>query len=80
MPNSTVAFKQQFEEFLLHNELELAWDELITVVQKANLKKCWPSSGFCRIMATSANIMKLPEKARAAVSLWDKMYKKKGLS
>ncbi len=52
---------EEFDEFLEHNELELAWDALAAIAERANAPKaCW------RQMAKAANLMHLPAKERRA--------------
>ncbi len=51
----------EFEEFLEHNELELAWDALAAVAEHANAPAaCWDK------LAQAADAMQLPAKARIA--------------
>ena len=59
----------EFDEFLEHNELELAWDALADVGER-----CGAPSIFWVTMARAADLMKLPEKKRAA-----EILKKNGL-
>ena len=51
----------EFEEYLDHNELELAWDALAEVAEHANAPaNCW------RNLAHAAALMSLPDKERTA--------------
>src|SRR5437868_13321267 len=53
----------EFEEFLDHNELELAWDALAVVAERAQAPyPCWQK------LSVAAAQMRLPEKARAAAA------------
>jgi hypothetical protein len=50
-----------FEEFLAHNELELAWDALAEVAERAGASSvCW------RKLAEAASLMELPDKEATA--------------
>jgi hypothetical protein len=51
----------QFEEFLDHNELELAWDVLAEVAEHSAV----PAEGW-RKLARAATLMRLPDKERRA--------------
>jgi hypothetical protein len=51
----------EFEEFLVQNELELAWDALAAVAERAGASpECW------RKLAQAANVMELPDKQATA--------------
>src|SRR5580692_8067608 len=51
----------EFEEFLEHNELELAWDALATVAERYSAPtECW------RLLAHAAGLMGLAEKQKTA--------------
>jgi hypothetical protein len=51
----------EFEEFLEHNEFELAWDALANVAERVNAPPgCW------RTLARAAALMQIPDKERAA--------------
>src|SRR5437870_1948371 len=51
----------EFEEFLEHNELELAWDALEAVAERLNAPpSCW------HLLAQAATLMDLSSKAEAA--------------
>jgi hypothetical protein len=52
---------EEFEEFLTHNELELAWDALADVAGKTSAPPdCW------RELAEAAGLMQLPRKQAIA--------------
>jgi hypothetical protein len=52
---------EEFEEFLDHNELELAWDALAAVAERASAPSaCW------RKLARAAALMRLTDKERLA--------------
>jgi hypothetical protein len=52
---------QEFEDFLDHNELELAWDALAEVARRtSDAERCWER------LAEAARLMQLPGKADAA--------------
>jgi len=51
----------EFQEFLDHNELELAWDALAEVAERSNATPaCWSQ------LAHAARLMQLPAKEEAA--------------
>lgn len=51
----------EFDEFLAHNELELAWDALATIAERSG------ASGACwRKLAQAASLMQLADKEAAA--------------
>jgi hypothetical protein len=53
---------QVFEEFLEHNELELAWDALVAVAERQKASaSCW------RILSQAAGLMQLPAKEAMAL-------------
>jgi hypothetical protein len=53
--------RDEFDEFLAHNELELAWDALAEVAsQESALPDCWNK------LAEAAALMQLPEKEALA--------------
>ena|SRR6266851_9860329 len=52
---------EEFEEFLAHNELELAWDTLAVVAEHNSASPdCW------RKLAQAARLMQLPTKQETA--------------
>jgi hypothetical protein len=51
----------EFEEFLSHNELELAWDTLADVASRSNA----PAAFWQKLMRAAA-LMQLPEKEKDA--------------
>jgi hypothetical protein len=57
---------QEYEYWLAHNELELAWDALASVARTTDANAaCW------RHLAQAATLMKLPDKGIAARRLAD---------
>ncbi len=53
----------EFDEFLEHNELELAWDALVAVADRVGAPTpCW------RKLAEAAQIMQLPIKQQQALA------------
>jgi hypothetical protein len=51
----------EFQEFLDHNELELAWDALWEVAERTNAPAaCWNN------LARAAHLMQIPNKEKAA--------------
>jgi hypothetical protein len=51
----------EFEEFLAHNEWELAWDALAAVAERAGASpNCWHK------FAQAASLMELPDKEATA--------------
>lgn len=59
--NGSPIASEAFEEFMQHNELELAWDELTAIATQADTaRECWKS------LAEAAELMKLPGKQAEA--------------
>jgi hypothetical protein len=58
VPNGLlVGTLDEFDEFLEHNELELAWDALAEVAERCSApKECWGK------LARAADLMQLPDK------------------
>jgi hypothetical protein len=53
---------EEFDEFIEHNELELAWDALATVARRTTAPwECW------RNLARAAALMQLPDKEKEAL-------------